>query len=132
LARREDKGIRRIDDPAHFVATEIAAALEGDIRVIPVLVDGARMPTADELPDTLKQLPRRNAVKMHNEQFGLNAEFLVNKLSEVFAPQSGAVRSLVDGHRRCRRTRAGVYCRARRGKQKPRWDGEHTGAGSHL
>src|SRR5262249_25598405 len=41
-----ENGERRLDDPGDFVAREITTALARDIRVIPVLVDGARMPTA--------------------------------------------------------------------------------------
>ena len=38
------------DDPDDSVNLEVAAALDGDRRVIPVLVDGARMPSPSELP----------------------------------------------------------------------------------
>ena len=37
---------RRLDDPNDFVRIEIEAALERNVRVIPVLVDGATMPQA--------------------------------------------------------------------------------------
>src|SRR5688572_23306247 len=37
-------GARRLDDPDDFVVQEIHAALERDIPVVPVLVDGATMP----------------------------------------------------------------------------------------
>ena len=50
LNAKDESGGRRIDDPDDFVAIEIAAALTRDIRVIPVLVDGARVPKASELP----------------------------------------------------------------------------------
>ncbi len=82
---RDDTGQRRIDDPADFVAIEIAAALaRGDkIRVIPVLLDGTTMPKADELPDALKPLARRNAVEVRNAQFGRDAEVLIGKIKEA-------------------------------------------------
>src|ERR1700746_2449154 len=48
-----------LDAPDDFVAIEIAAALARDIRVIPVLVDGARMPKVSDLPKSLKPLVRR-------------------------------------------------------------------------
>ena len=38
-------GRRRLDDPHDFVRLEIEAALARNVRVIPILVDGARMPT---------------------------------------------------------------------------------------
>jgi hypothetical protein len=46
------QGKRRLDDRDDFVRLEIEAALTRDVRFIPVLVDGATMPNADELPDS--------------------------------------------------------------------------------
>src|SRR5215469_4681140 len=56
LDAKDDDGRRRLDNPDDFVAIEIAAALSRDIRVIPVLVDGALMPKARDLPEPLKPL----------------------------------------------------------------------------
>jgi hypothetical protein len=77
-------GRRRLDDPNDFVATEIAAALTRDIRVIPVLIDGARMPGADELPDPLKPLARRQALELRNAQFGRDADALIEKIRAAY------------------------------------------------
>jgi len=64
---KDESGAPRFDNPDDFVTIEIAAALARDnIRVIPVLVDGARMPKADKLPDPIKPLVRRNAVEVRN------------------------------------------------------------------
>ena len=51
LKAKNKTGQRRLHQPEDFVAIEIAAALARDIRVIPILVDGARMPKESELPD---------------------------------------------------------------------------------
>jgi hypothetical protein len=58
------KGQRRLDDPGDYVQVEIETAPLRKIRVIPILVDEARMPGADELPPTLAPLVRRNAVEI--------------------------------------------------------------------
>ena len=58
------EGNRRLEDPQDFVRLELATGLSRDIRVIPVLVQGARMPRAGELPDDLKPLARRNALEI--------------------------------------------------------------------
>ena len=63
------RGRRRIDDPDDFVVLEIQAALERDIHIIPVLVDGADMPERYDLPEGLQQLTRRNAVRLDHETF---------------------------------------------------------------
>src|SRR5688572_28515840 len=46
-------GERRLDDPKDFVRLEIATALEEDLLVIPLLVQGAQIPSAVELPERL-------------------------------------------------------------------------------
>jgi hypothetical protein len=74
LGVKDESGGRRLDNPDDFVAIEIAGALARDIRVIPVLVDGARMPKASELPDSLKPLARRQAVDVRHSHFGHDAE----------------------------------------------------------
>jgi hypothetical protein len=51
------------------VRVEIATALKRNIRVIPVLVDGALMPRSSDLPDDLKQLARRNALEVSYNRF---------------------------------------------------------------
>jgi tetratricopeptide (TPR) repeat protein len=83
LDAKDDSGRRRFDNPDDFVTIEIAAALARNIRVIPVLVDGARTPKADKLPDSVKPLVRRNAVEVRNTQFGRDAEALANKVREA-------------------------------------------------
>jgi hypothetical protein len=54
LNAKNETGARRLDDPADFVRIETASALRRDIPVIPVLVRGASMPTAEQLPEDLK------------------------------------------------------------------------------
>jgi uncharacterized protein len=80
---KDDSGRRRFDNPDDFVTIEIAAALARNIRVIPVLVDGARTPKADKLPDSIKPLVRRNAVEVRNTHFGRDAEALANRVGEA-------------------------------------------------
>src|SRR5215475_5466371 len=83
LDAKDDSGRRRFDNPDDFVTIEIAAALARNIRVIPVLVDGARTPKADRLPDSVKPLVRRNAVEVRNTHFGRDAEALANQVREA-------------------------------------------------
>src|SRR5215831_20499337 len=83
LDSKDDDGRRRFDNPDDYVAIEIAAALARKIRVIPVLVDGARTPKAEKLPDSVKPLVRRNAVEVRNTHFGRDAEALASKVGEA-------------------------------------------------
>lgn len=58
-ARNPDGGLR-LQDPSDFVRIEIESALQRNIPVIPLLVGGTKMPSKDELPDSLKDLAFRN------------------------------------------------------------------------
>jgi TIR domain len=64
VSATDSKGARRLDEPSDLVRQELVAALRRNVRVIPVLVRGARMPREDELPDALKGLARRQAVEL--------------------------------------------------------------------
>jgi hypothetical protein len=83
LTAKDETGKRRLDNPDDFIVIEIGAALARNIPVVPVLVDGARMPKASELPDSLKPLARRQAVEVRHTNFSSDAEALVKRLREA-------------------------------------------------
>ena len=60
---------KRAQGAEDFVQHELAAALSRDITVIPVLVGGARMPPAEQLPPALSALSHRNACEVRDERF---------------------------------------------------------------
>src|SRR5215470_15559261 len=80
------EGRRRLDQPNDQVRVEIESALKRDIRVIPVLVDGASMPMPEELPDSLKPLSRRNAVTLSHQRFGPEVDELARALQRALGP----------------------------------------------
>jgi len=68
LTITDEKGQRRLDNPEDYVRIEIESALQRDrCTVIPVLVDGAPMPSADELPVTLRELAFKNAAVVRDD-----------------------------------------------------------------
>jgi hypothetical protein len=83
LDAKNAQGVRRLDDPHDFVRIELESALKRDIRVIPVLVDGALMPRADELPEALAPLARRHAVELTHARFGSDVEGLADTLKRA-------------------------------------------------
>jgi hypothetical protein len=66
---RDEHGNRRLDDPNDFVRIEIAAALQRNIPVIPILLDGATIPKANQLPEDLKELASRNGMDIRHASF---------------------------------------------------------------
>jgi TIR domain len=73
LTITDEYGRRRLDNPEDFVRLEIEAALTRDVRVIPVLVNGASMPRAADLPLGLQPLARRQAVELSPYRFDTSA-----------------------------------------------------------
>jgi len=79
-----DKGNRRrIDDPHDLVRIEIEAARERNVRVIPVLLEGAAMPRPEDLPESLKKLSRRQAIEISHARFDADVDRLTRALSQL-------------------------------------------------
>jgi TIR domain len=94
LTITDEHGRRRLDDPDDFVRLEIEAALTRRVRVIPILVEGAQMPRADELPDSLVKLVRRQALELSPTRFEADTSRLLKvldmTLTEVRTAQADA------------------------------------------
>jgi TIR domain len=85
LTINDEDGRRRLNDPEDFVRLEIEAALTRNVRVIPILVDGARMPRAAELPPSLAKLGRRQALELSPARFEYDTSRLLRVLDKTLA-----------------------------------------------
>ena len=85
LSASHPDGRRRLDDPNDYVRLEIEAALKRDVLVIPVLLQGTRMPRASDLPDSLKALAKRNSMEMRDASWRSDFETLADGLSRAAA-----------------------------------------------
>jgi hypothetical protein len=79
----DGQGRRRLDDRNDFVRLEIAAALQRNIRVVPVLVGGAMMPKAEDLPQGLESLARRQAHELSDPRWDFDVGQLVETLERA-------------------------------------------------
>jgi hypothetical protein len=82
---RDASGARRLDDPHDFVRIEITSALNQGKRVIPVLIGDTPMPHPEQLPEVLRPLARRNAVRLTHERFRADTQGLVKALEHALA-----------------------------------------------
>ncbi len=75
------EGVRCLDRENDFVRMELASALKRqDVRVIPLLLDGAEMPRANDLPEELERFARCNAFEIDTRR---NFSAVVKALIEV-------------------------------------------------
>src|SRR6516162_4523447 len=85
LTTTDSDGQRRLDDPHDFVRLEIEAALARNVRIIPILVEGALMPRANELPASLAKLARRQALELSPNRFDVDTRRLLRVLDRTIA-----------------------------------------------
>lgn len=83
-------GRQRLADPEDFVRQEVEMALRrSDATVIPVLVQGAEIPSAELLPEGLLQkIPRLNAIEIRDDpDFHRDMDRLIRHLNRTMTAQ---------------------------------------------
>jgi len=89
----ERGGQRRIDQPDDYVRLEVAHALASGKPVIPVLLGGAILPRAEQLPESLRPLVERHAVRVDDEGWQDDVARLSKALTAWIPERVGARRS---------------------------------------
>jgi hypothetical protein len=69
LDARDSSGRRRLDDPADWVRVEVSQGLKSNVTVIPVLLGGAELPRKGDLPEELRGLIDRQAMRVSTMAF---------------------------------------------------------------
>lgn len=83
LSLIDSDGRPRLEDPDDIVRLEVATALKTGKRVIPVLVGGAGMPDAEQLPPAIQALASRNALEVSETRW----EYDLGRLIEALRAQ---------------------------------------------
>lgn len=73
----DSSGRRRLDLADDLVRMEITRALARDIAVMPVLVEGARLPKPDDLPADLEPLCRRQYLELTDKRWDFDVGQIV-------------------------------------------------------
>jgi hypothetical protein len=80
---KDKKRRRRLDNEDDLVRAEIRSALQQKIPVIPVTVQNAAMPQAEDLPDDIRLLARRNGIQLDAARWRTDVERLIKELDRV-------------------------------------------------
>ena len=91
LTATDESGHRRIDDPDDLVRLEIETALRNRVRTIPVLVGGARLPSAQDLPAEISAIANRQSFRIGTTGFRKDAANLVNFVSSLIRTEGRQV-----------------------------------------
>jgi hypothetical protein len=83
LESKDKEGNRRLDHSQDYVRFEVETALKKNIQVIPILLQGTPMPSPNELPDTLHDLSRRNAVRLNDDHWYSDCNLLAGILKNT-------------------------------------------------
>ena len=102
----DEEGNRRLDNPRDYVRLEVQTALERGVRVIPVLVDGARPPREQQLPAGLQELAGLNALELSYGRYEYDAGRLLDQIQRVLAvahdPAAAGLQAAEDAGRQAR------------------------------
>jgi hypothetical protein len=79
----DEEGRRRLDQENDWVRTETSRVLNRKIRVIPVLVGGARMPRPEDLPPDLRSLTHRQAREIRSTTWDSDVSFLAAHIRQI-------------------------------------------------
>jgi len=81
LSAADRQGKRRLERSDDFVRQELERVLDrDDVMLIPVLVHGAEMPTADDLPSSLTPLAFRQALELSDRRWRSDVGQLITEL----------------------------------------------------
>jgi hypothetical protein len=91
-ARDAASGLRRLDNPEDWVRREVEGVLaRPEAAVIPVLVDGAAMPSSSDLPPSLRSLSDREAFVLAGQSLDQEVDALVDGIRRgQLGPQRSA------------------------------------------
>jgi hypothetical protein len=85
-AVKDEKGQIRLANPGDYVRMEIEAALKRDIAVTPVLVKGAQMPAAKDLPAEISDLVYRSGFELSHGLWESDVREMIRRLN-LAAPE---------------------------------------------
>jgi hypothetical protein len=80
-----------------YVHLEVASALERKLAIFPVLVDGAAMPEAKDLPDVLKPLAFRQAFSVRHDSFPRDMRGLEQELRRFVSTRGTWKAAVISG-----------------------------------
>lgn len=91
----DQTGKRRLDNPDDLVRFEIESALEKSTIIIPIIIDGALIPSASELPYSIRGIVSRQALSVRPDpDFRFDIARLIHRIQML-----DGIKSPIDEHK---------------------------------
>ena len=88
ISASDEAGRRRLENPADWVRLELELGLQENIRIVPLLLGSAEMPSPNELPESIRKLAFLNATKLRPDpDFKKDVDRLCSKLGLPTPPR---------------------------------------------
>jgi hypothetical protein len=97
LSTKDGAGHRRLDSPKDWVRQEIEAALARDIPIVPVRIQGARMPSEEDLPSSIADLAGFQYAEVTDSRWDFDVELLMQAIDNLIASDPNNYRKLQFG-----------------------------------
>ena len=94
----KEKG--RLHEPLDVLRTEIEMALSRRMPLVPVLVGNTAVPEKEELPDSIADILKWQAVSLRDGNWGSDVERLIWRIREVISPTKNEEVSLLQVHQK--------------------------------
>ena len=88
---KDEEGRIRLQNPGDFVRLEIEKALQRDIVVTPILVQGAHMPAPEQLPAEIRDLVYRNGFELSHNRWESDFAEMIRRLNLDIAKEGRRV-----------------------------------------
>ena len=85
VSATDDDGQPRLNNAEDFVRIEIESALRLDKLIIPILINKTDMPRAKDLPDSLRPLALRHAVRLTQERVRSDMQGIVKAVAKALS-----------------------------------------------
>lgn len=86
LTVKDKNGLPRLEDETDWVRLEISAALRHKKVIVPCLINGARIPSSDQLPTELKQMASFHGIKISRDTLERDVQPLIARLKKFRCP----------------------------------------------
>jgi len=78
---KDASGNRRLDNPEDFVRKEIRLAIEKKTTIIPVLLEDARMPSTEKLPEDIRDICKWQAIEVTDSRWKFDIDKLIKSIN---------------------------------------------------